>query len=440
MSVQLDSNSPRTHYAVRGAVAFGLTALIVFALSAWYATMMGHAQFYYYLAAGPLCGMVGGLAYGRRVGLAIVLGITCGLVGAMFMLQDGRSTWLIDVVLTGFASAFLFWVVGGCATVTLPSEMRFNGANAFAIPGGLGGMAFQFVYGPAHSLFDLGKVAWWRDTPWEHLLLWLIVGIGGGWLFGAGLDRLHRPMESAAKISTTNRWAVASVVCGVFGLGIGVPYFLRDALPLGLLDGLSPASAAADWLRSWGVLVGFMGIIAFIQMSKNGAKRRGRAWAFVGIVLAATLVVASVRIEAAPWKTRFDTNYANRLLGDHAYSGDADNAYAIYKGNLILAQAALNSGDVASTGRYLLEAATARGVPNIEENGPDVSLARTLLQLGQSDAVLEYLDRCRGLWPQGTPVLARWETAIRAGRLPNFNNRAINPADGPPPNPVRVFQ
>src|SRR5439155_1174392 len=83
---------------------------------------------------------------------------------------------------TGFVSAFLFWIAGGCAMLTLPADMRFNGAATLAIPGAIAGMAFQFLYGPAHFLFDLSSRKWWGDAPWEHLTLWLIAGAGGGWL------------------------------------------------------------------------------------------------------------------------------------------------------------------------------------------------------------------------------------------------------------------
>src|SRR5215468_7510637 len=115
----------------RGATAFGVPVVLVFAFSA------AHSQGDYFLAAGPLCGIVGGLAFGRRWGLALVLGLCFGIVGFMFSLQDARSALFTDVVWTGFVSAFLFWVTGGCAALTLPTEKRFNAAAALAIPGAI---------------------------------------------------------------------------------------------------------------------------------------------------------------------------------------------------------------------------------------------------------------------------------------------------------------
>jgi hypothetical protein len=397
---------------LRGALAFAIPVLLVFAVSAAHAAATGQAQSYYFLAAGPLCGIAGGLAYGRRLGLPIVLGLCFGLVGLMFSLQDGpHSPLFSDVVWTGFVSGFLFWLAGGCAMLTLPAQQRFDGAAALAVPGAIAGMAFQFFYGPARFLFDLGSRKWWGNSPWEHLILWLIVAIGGGWLLGKEFGRRQAPEEEAIKAESRNAWGLAAVVCGLLGLGIGVLTFLRTSLPLGLFNSLSPISAASDWLWGWGLLATGIGVIAV-------AKPRGRKWAVAGLGLAAILLVASFRVEANPWKTRFNSNYASKLIREHGDSGDA-----IYAGNLILAQAALDTNDLAGAKRYLLAAAASPGSKAIEEKGLDTAVARVLLQKGEKDTVLEYLHRGRTLWPKGAQAITRWENAIKAGRQPNFNQR-----------------
>jgi hypothetical protein len=390
--------------ALRGALAFGIPVLLVFSLSAVL------PQGYYFLAAGPLCGIVGGLAFGRRWGLPIVLGLSFFLIGFMFLLQDIRSTLFSDVIWTGLVSSFLFWVAGGCAMLTLPQQLRLNGAAAFGIPGAIAGMAFQFFYGPARSLFDLGSRSWWGDSPWEHLVLWLIAGSGGGWLLGLMWQR-QLAAEGTQKAARRNPWAMASIVCPLLGLGIGSFYFLRSSLPLGLFNSLSPASAAADWLWGWGVLAAVVAAIAAFKPNR-------RLWAAAGMALAFTLLLASYRVEANPWKSRFNSNYAKKLLGDNPGSGDA-----IYAGNLILAQAALENNDHETAKRYLLEAAATPGARRIAQYGLDTSVIRTLYDRGEKEAVLEYLARGRELWPQGEQIIGRWEAAIRSGRRPNFNTR-----------------
>ena len=382
---------------IRIALAFTIPVLIVFAFS-----LIG-PQGYYFLAAPPLCGIAGGLAFGRKWTFALVLGLSFAIVGFMFALQDARSALFSDVIWTGFVSGFLFWVAGGCAMLTLPTDRRFNGAAALAIPGAIGGMVFQFLYGPAHFLFDLGSRSWWGESPWEHLILWVIAGFGGGWLLASATN--------APKFSLTNRWALISIACGSVGLLTGVLYFVRSALPLGLFNSLSPSSAAADWLWGWGLLGCGVAVLAV-------RKPHRKSWTTAGLALAIILIFASYRVEANPWKSEFNSKYAEKLLRENANSGDA-----IYTGNLILAQGALDKNDIPAAKRYLMQAASTPGTQRIAQNGLDTSVARVLFDRGEKDTVLEYVKRGEILWPQGAQFIARWQAAIRAGRRPNWNTR-----------------
>ena len=124
-------------------------------------------------------------------------------------------------------------------------------------------------------------------------------------------------------------------------------------------------------------------------------------------------------------KSRFNSKYAEKLLRENGASGDA-----VYAGNLILAQAALDNNDIANASRYMLQAATTTGSRRIQQNGLDMSVARILFDRGEKDAVLEYVHRGRELWPQGAQALGRIESAIRAGRRPNFNTRGPGGGQG----------
>ena len=391
---------------IRGALAFGLPVIAVFIAGSVYARMTGQPHNDVYLAAGPLCGLIGGLLFGRRIGLALVLAVCFGTIGLMFSLQEAHSPLFSDVVWTGLVSAFLFWVAGGSAMLALPSHLRFNGAMMMAVPGLLAGLAFQFFYGPAHFLFDLGARTWWGAMPWEHLILWLIAGAGSGWLFG--LQHESRTFENA------RIWATASISCVLFAAIIGSIYLIRSKLPLGLFNSLSPTGAASDWFWGWGVLAVSIAAIA-------SGKRVGRSWAVGALAAALVLVVASFRINADPWKTKFNSAYAERLLRDEPQSGDA-----IYSGNLILAQASLDKNDLSAAKQYLLKAAATPSAHIIEQNGLDVSVARVLFDRGERDTVSEYLIQGRRLWPQGTQIINRWQAAIKAGRRPNFVVRNPN--------------
>lgn len=399
---------------IRGALAFGLPVVAVFAVDALYAHLSGQPHNYVYLAAGPLCGLIGGLAYGRRIGLPLVLGVCFGITGLMFSLQEARSPLFSDVVWTGLVSAFLFWTAGGCAMLVLPTRLRFNGAMIMAVPGLLAGLAFQFLYGPAHFLFDLGSRTWWGEMPWEHLILWLIAGVGSGWLFGIQLGRRENEEYTVDRFENPRVWATISVGCVLFAAIIGSIYLVRSKLPLGLFNSLSPIGAASDWFWGWGVLAVSIAVVAV-------GKRVGRNWAVAALAVALVLVVASFRISADPWKTKFNAAYAQRLLRDEPQSGDAT-----YIGNLILAQASLDKNDVSAAKQYLRQAAATPSAHIIEQNGLDVSVARVLFDRGERDAVAEYLNQGRRLWPQGGQIINRWQAAIKAGRRPNFVVRNPN--------------
>ena len=49
-------------------------------------------------------------------------------------------------------------------------------------------------------------------------------------------------------------------------------------------------------------------------------------------------------------------------------------------------------------------------------------LAKELLEQGEHDAVLQYLQNCVQLWPRGEDVLQIWIADIQHGKMPNFGN------------------
>ncbi len=55
---------------------------------------------------------------------------------------------------------------------------------------------------------------------------------------------------------------------------------------------------------------------------------------------------------------------------------------------------------------------------------PSMRLAKALLDRGATAAVLNYLERCKALWPSGADQLAAWEAAIQANQTPAFGTAA----------------
>jgi hypothetical protein len=93
---------------------------------------------------------------------------------------------------------------------------------------------------------------------------------------------------------------------------------------------------------------------------------------------------------------------------------------AIYYGNQVLGRLSLRAGDVESAKKYFAASVETRGCPNINTFGPNMLLARELLQAGERDAVLAFLERCRVFLKFGGPSIDSWGAAIGSGRRPDF--------------------
>jgi tetratricopeptide (TPR) repeat protein len=97
---------------------------------------------------------------------------------------------------------------------------------------------------------------------------------------------------------------------------------------------------------------------------------------------------------------------------------------ALQRSNTILGRVALRSGDVGGAKQYLLDSSSPLAEKDVSISGPTLVLAKELLQQGERDTVLQYLDNCLSLWPRGEGVLQLWIADIKNGRTPNFGNLA----------------
>jgi len=91
---------------------------------------------------------------------------------------------------------------------------------------------------------------------------------------------------------------------------------------------------------------------------------------------------------------------------------------AVHHGNLILGRVALSEGDIDAAERYLLKAGKTPGSPQLNSFGPNMMLARTLLEAGRKEAVIEYLRLCGKFWKKG--ILEDWIEVIEEGGMPEF--------------------
>jgi hypothetical protein len=92
-------------------------------------------------------------------------------------------------------------------------------------------------------------------------------------------------------------------------------------------------------------------------------------------------------------------------------------------GHLVLGRVALASGDLDAAKHHLLESARTTGSPVLGSFGPKMTLAKDLLERGEREAVLNYLELCTGFWKIGNQDgrLSKWIEAVREGGTPVFS-------------------
>lgn len=91
---------------------------------------------------------------------------------------------------------------------------------------------------------------------------------------------------------------------------------------------------------------------------------------------------------------------------------------AIHHGNLILGRLALKAGDVEKAKQYLLAAGQTPGSPQLNSFGPNMTLAKELLEKDQRKVVLEYFQLCAKFWEMGADRLRDWTATVNQGEMP----------------------
>lgn len=118
--------------------------------------------------------------------------------------------------------------------------------------------------------------------------------------------------------------------------------------------------------------------------------------------------------------------YANELLKSAQDSGGNWNyGNAIHNGIIALGRVALRRGDVAGAKQHPLAAGETPGSPNLHSFGPNMTLAKELLEKGERDTVIAYLQSCAKFWKMGGAELQTWIATIKYGGTPDFGANLV---------------
>lgn len=93
---------------------------------------------------------------------------------------------------------------------------------------------------------------------------------------------------------------------------------------------------------------------------------------------------------------------------------------AIHKANLYKGLIALEHGRTDEAAAFLHASGNTPGSPQLDTFGPNMLLAKALLDHGHKQVVLEYIEQLRAFWEMHDGKLDQWKAQIENGETPDF--------------------
>ncbi|HKE23351.1 MAG TPA: hypothetical protein VKB88_13385 [Bryobacteraceae bacterium] len=114
-------------------------------------------------------------------------------------------------------------------------------------------------------------------------------------------------------------------------------------------------------------------------------------------------------------------SYADQLLTmAPQFPKDWNYGNAVYYGHMVLGRVELAQGNTALAESHLLQSAHTPGSPQLNSFGPNTSLAKDLLERGDTAPVLQYFTLIQNFWKMSRGKPADWAAEVQAGKIPNF--------------------
>jgi hypothetical protein len=144
------------------------------------------------------------------------------------------------------------------------------------------------------------------------------------------------------------------------------------------------------------------------------------------VLLSLQIDLALAALEAG--ETELAKKLAAETLHKNTDSQHWNYGNIIHNANQILGRVALREGKLADAKTYLLKAGATPGSPQLNSFGPQMQLPRELLEKGQEETVLHYLDLVSKFWAsdkeqselskQHAALIAGWKREIAEGKIP----------------------
>jgi hypothetical protein len=95
------------------------------------------------------------------------------------------------------------------------------------------------------------------------------------------------------------------------------------------------------------------------------------------------------------------------------------------KAHNFVGRVALRKGDLKKAKQELLAAGNVAGDGTPTSFGPNMALAKELLEKGEREVVLQYFELREKFWLYGSRQLAAWRLAVQRGQTPQFGANLI---------------
>ena len=136
-----------------------------------------------------------------------------------------------------------------------------------------------------------------------------------------------------------------------------------------------------------------------------------------------TVAKLAVRAGVLEDATAFAQEMTSKL-GDKFYGLWLDGDY-VFTANMVFGQVAIRNQDVEAAKSYLMLSGQTTGSPTLNSFGPNMSLAKDLLDAGEGDAVLGFFDQCRSFWKLDYGSLDKWSAQVSNGEMPKFGANLV---------------
>ena len=267
-----------------------------------------------------------------------------------------------------------------------------------------------------------------REAKQKHVL-WLILNAPESAVLATSNGQLHPFMDKEAYSQGKKAWInqLKKKPANLNVLENSAKFFLQHDRELAG-ESLQKARSLDMENPKWPKKLGFLYSLGMMRKPlKDKADVAGKALEQYEIAYELStesqrdaLLQSLAKVSLAAGKTQKAKEYAEKMLSQNSPGWNYGNN--IHYGNIILGKIALASNDIEQAKKHLIEAGKTPGSPQLNSFGPDMSLANELLQKGEKDAVLEYLQLCSKFWKREGYLqkLQKWSAEVKEGKIPNF--------------------